>query len=225
VGRALARHLLPADAARRTHLAHEGTTVLDFSAPTTALGPALAGGRRPRSGRARVLAASAVLAVLAVGTTACTHQAGSAAVIGDQRITTQQVDDAVTGIQQGNPQLSQGDGLSRTVLFYLMIAPWVSSAAESKGVAVSDDEAKAVLSGTRDPDPDAVRVIRTFLALQKLQADPNALTQIQKDVVAAHPQVNPRYGHFDGKTMNVDDVTPNWLAAPKATPTQTAPAP
>lgn len=200
--------------------------MLDFSGPTTAHGPAAATGRRPRSRRARALVAGAVLAVLAVGATACSpHEPGSAAVVGDRQISNQQVDDAVTGIEKGNPQLSQTPDLARTVLFYLMIEPWVTTAAQQNGAGVSDDQAKAMLSATRNPDPEAVAVIRTFLALQKLSSNTQVLSQLQKDIVAEHPRVNPRYGQFNGKTMNVDDLTPNWLPKPKPTPTQTAPAP
>ena len=174
-----------------------------------------------RGGR-RVLGGTAALALSAiVALTACTPaQAGAAAVIGSRRISTTEVSQATQGIKQGNPQLAQGKGLHRTVLFFLVISPYVLQAAEQNGVAVSADTARQMLPNTPDPDPGSVRVLRTFVALQQLQqAGKNeALTQIQKDVTAAKPELNPRYGTFDVKQMAVVDAPPNWIV-PSAEPT------
>jgi peptidyl-prolyl cis-trans isomerase SurA len=173
-----------------------------------------------RSGR-RGLKAAAAAAVAAVALAACTPaQAGAAAVIGDRRISTSEVSQATQGIKQGNPQLAQGKGLDRTVLFFLVISPYVLSAAEQNGVGVSADTARQMLPNAQDPDPGAVRVLRTFVALQQLQqaGKNDALTQIQKDVTAAKPELNPRYGTFDVKQMAVVDAPPNWIV-PSAEPT------
>ena len=173
-----------------------------------------------RAGR-RGLRAAAAAALLALGLAACTpSQAGAAAVIGQRRISTQEVSDAVAGIKQGNPQLAQGTGLDRTVLFFLVISPYVLSAAESNGVGVSADTARQMLPKAENPDPGAVRVLRTFVALQRLQQEGknDALMQIQKDVTAAKPELNPRYGRFDVQQMAVVDAPPNWIV-PKAEPT------
>ncbi|MGN6610199.1 MAG: hypothetical protein ACTHLJ_00340 [Angustibacter sp.] len=173
-----------------------------------------------RAGR-RGFKAAAAAAVAAVALAACTPaQAGAAAVVGDRRISTNEVSQATQGIKQGNPQLAQGQGLDRTVLFFLVISPYVLSAAEQNGVGVSADTARQMLPNTPDPDPGAVRVLRTFVALQKLQeaGKNDALTQIQKDVTAAEPELNPRYGTFDVKQMAVVDAPPNWIA-PSAEPT------
>ena len=174
-----------------------------------------------RPSRRRGLTLAAAAAVLALGLAACSPaQAGAAAVVGQRRISTAEVSDAVTGIKQGNPQLAAGQGLDRTVLFFLVISPYVLSAAESNGVGVSDDTAKQMLPKTQDPDPGAVRVLRTFVALQRLQQEGknDALNQIQKDVTAAKPELNPRYGRFDVKQMAVVDAPPNWLV-PSSEPT------
>ncbi|KQX69348.1 hypothetical protein [Angustibacter sp. Root456] len=173
-----------------------------------------------RAGR-RGLKAAAAAAVAAVALAACTPgQAGAAAIVGDRRISTSEVSQAAQGIKQGNPQLAQGQGLERTVLFFLVISPYVLSAAEQNGVGVSADTAREMLPNVHDADPGAVRVLRTFVALQKLQqaGKNDALTQIQKDVAAAEPELNPRYGTFDVKQMAVVDAPPNWIA-PRAEPT------
>lgn len=174
----------------------------------------------PRSALAGIAAATA-LAVLVTGCSA--SQVGAAAVVDGRRITVQQVSDAVAGIQRGNPELSQSGGLDRTVLFFLVLSPWLLKAAEDNKVGVSEAEARALLPKTTSPDENAVRVLRTFLALQKLQqaGKTEALTQVQKDVTAARPELNPRYGTFDLKQMAIVDSPPNWLV-PRSTPTPTA---
>ncbi len=169
----------------------------------------------------RGLKAAAAAAVLALGLVACSPaQAGAAAVIGGRRISTSEVSDAVVGIKEGNPQLAEGTGLDRTVLFFLVISPYVLSAAEANGVGVSVDQARQMLPKAQEPDPGAVRVLRTFVALQRLQQEGknDALTQIQKDVTAAKPELNPRYGTFDVKQMAVVDAPPNWMV-PQSEPT------
>ena len=170
----------------------------------------------------RAAGAASAAAVLAVTLGACSPaQAGAAAVVGDRRITTAQVSDATTGIKQGNPQLAQGEGLDRTVLFFLVISPYVLSQAEANGVGVSEAEAKKLLPKTQDPDEGSVRVLQTYLALQKLQQQnkTEALTQIQKDVTAAKPELSPRFGTCDVKQMAVVDSAPNWIVpTPQSSP-------
>ncbi|GAB3592699.1 hypothetical protein GCM10027446_13770 [Angustibacter peucedani] len=170
------------------------------------------------------VAGVAAAAVLALALSACTPaQAGAAAVVDGRRITVDQVSAATTGIKTGNPDLAEGEGLDRTVLFFLVISPWVLRAAEENGVGVSTGEAEKLLTKTDDPDPGSVLVLRTYLALQKLQQGEKteALTQVQKDVTAAKPELNPRYGTFDLKQMAVVDAPPNWLV-PGSEPTATA---
>ena len=175
--------------------------------------------------RARSARAAVVLAVVAgVGLSACSPaKVGAAAIVGDQRITTAQVNTASDGIRTGNPQLAQGEGLERTVLFYLVIAPWVLPTAAANGQGVSKQEATKLLPDATDPDPDSILVLRTFIALQKMQqaglSEP--LAQVQKDVTAANPKLSPRYGTFDAKSMSIVDAPPNWVV-PKSEPTPTS---
>lgn len=196
----------------------EGTAVSETTRTSTTRRSAA----RRRAGIAGALAA----AVLAA--TACSPaQAGAAALVDGRRITVQQVSDATAGIKAGNPELAQGEGLERTVLFFLVISPWVLQAAQENGVGVSDSEARQLLTKTASPDPGAVKVLRTFLALQKLQQaqKTQALTAVQQAVVAAKPELNPRFGAFDPKQMAVVDVSPNWIV-PETNATATAtPAP
>ncbi len=196
----------------------EGTAVSDSTRTSSS---------RPSPAPRRAALAGTVVAGLLAVTACSAAQAGAAAVVDGRRITVQQVSDATSGIKAGNPQLAQGDGLDRTVLFFLVISPWVLQAAQDNGVGVSDSEARQLLTKTTSPDPGSVTVLRTFLALQKLQQaqKTEALTQVQKDVTAAKPELNPRFGTFDLKQMAVVDAPPNWIV-PGSAPTATAtPAP
>jgi hypothetical protein len=164
--------------------------------------------------RAVRTAAAGLVTALAVG--ACAPgESGAAAVVGDRRITTAQLSAAVAGIKRGNPQLGSNGGLDRSVLFFMIISPYVLRAAEVKGVGVSDAQAAKLLQRDADPDPGAVLVLRTYLALQALQGAKGTteLQQVQQDVAAAKPRLNPRYGRFDTKELTVVSDTPNWLAA------------
>jgi hypothetical protein len=163
---------------------------------------------------------AATLAVVVAGSGCSPREAGAAAVVGDRRITTDQLSAAVASIKVGNPQIGQTPGLDRTVLFFLIISPYVIRTAEQAGVGVSDGQAERLLPRDSTPDPNAVRVLRTYLALQRLQDPKTAarLGEVQRQVVAARPRLNPRYGRFDVRGMTVVDAPPNWLAA-SATPT------
>lgn len=166
--------------------------------------------------RGRGLRATAVAAtlVVAAGVSACSpREAGAAAVLDNRRVSLSQVTQAVQGIKVGNPELAQGEGLDRTVLFFLVLAPYVLSEAQQAGVGASEDEARALLPKAPDPDPNAVRVLRTFLALQKLQqaGKTDALGRIQADLKSSGVRLNPRFGRLDTSTLQIVDRTPNWL--------------
>lgn len=169
----------------------------------------------------RVPAASAIAVLtVAVALAGCASaQPGAAALVGDRRISTQQVTDASQGLRAGNPELAQGGDLDRTVLFFLVISPYVLEAAQGNGAGVSPDEARALLPKAQDPDPGAVRVLQTFLALQKLQqsGSTEVLTTLQQQVAAAKPRLNPRYGTFQAGQMAVVDTVPNWIVPRPAT--------
>ena len=179
----------------------------------------------PRRTRAGAVAA---VAAVALALTACSpREAGAAAVYGDERITTDQVTQAVQGIKQGNPEIAQSPGLEQTVLFYLLVAPFLLPAAERAGAGVSDSEAASqLLPRATNPDPQALRVLRTFLALQKLQqggATP-VLQQVQRQIQDAGVRVNPRFGRLDSSRLEIVQRQPNWLVrTPAPTASETTP--
>ena len=185
--------------------------------------------RRTSSGRGARAGAVAAVAAVALALGACSpREAGAAAVYGDQRITTEQLSDAVQGIRQGNPDIAQSPGLEQTVLFYLVVAPFLLPKAEAAGAGVSDDEAATqLLPKATDPDPQSLRVLRTFLALQKLQqgGGTQVLQQVQQQVQAANVRINPRFGRLDTSQLEIVARQPNWLVRPPATPAAGATTP
>lgn len=188
----------------------------------TATGPS-ARPRRTASGRGTRAGAVAAVAAVALALGACSpRETGAAAVYDDQRITTEQLSDAVQGIRQGNPDIAQSPGLEQTVLFYLVVAPFLLPKAEAAGAGVSDDEAATqLLPKATNPDPQSLRVLRTFLALQKLQqgGGTQVLQQVQQEIQASNVRINPRFGRLDSSQLEIVARQPNWLVR-----TPTAPA-
>jgi hypothetical protein len=170
----------------------------------------------------RAAAAAGVGAMaLSVVLGACSPaEPGAAAVLGNERITTAQVNEAVEGIKKGNPDIAQSEGLDQTVLFYLMVAPYLLPRAEQVGAGVSDTEAAGQLPKATDPNPESLRVLRTFLALQKLQqgGQTAVLQQVQQQIRTAKARINPRFGRLDLGRLEIVQRQPNWLVARPSTP-------
>lgn len=170
----------------------------------------------PRAGLpSRGVRAAAVAGVAALALAACApDEPGAAAIVNGERITTVQVSQAAQGIRRGNPDIAQGQDLDQTVLFYLLVAPFLLPRAQQAGAGVSPSEAAAQLPRTSDPDPQSVRVLQTVLALQKLQqrgAGP-VLQQVQQQIRSARIRVNPRFGRLDTTQLQLVPGQPNWLA-------------
>jgi hypothetical protein len=176
---------------------------------------------RPRLRRLRPsLRRPGLLLAGALALSACSvGQPGVAAQIGQREISTEQLAHAVAGIKAGSPELAKSEGLDRTVLTFLLVSPYIMKAGEQAKVMVSPDEAKKLLPKAASPDPDAVLVLQTFLIFQKLQSDPQgtALRQVQKDLVAGQPKINPRFGEFDLQQGAIVNPAPNWLVPKPAT--------
>ena len=171
-------------------------------------------------GRLRLVTVAGAVA-LAAG--ACTPgEAGAAAVVGDRRITTEQLQGALKGLRTGNPEFAQVEQLDRLVLFNLIAAPYLIEAADAAGLGVAPSEAQAALPMTPDADPEAVRALQAQIALNKLnQAQKGeALAAVGARLRGAGVRVSPRYGRFDSTTLAVVQGQPNWLV-PRAEPAPT----
>ncbi len=171
------------------------------------------------------LVAAAVLAV-ALTTAACSpRETGAAAVVGDRRVSTQELQDALAGLKAGNPQFAEVAQLDRLVLFDLIAEPYLVKAAQTAGLGVSDSEAQAALPGTPQADPAAVRALRGQIALNKLNQaqSTEALDAVAATLRSEGVKVSPRYGRFDSQSLSVVDAAPNWLPTPTPSPSATAP--
>lgn len=191
-----------------------------------------------RGPRASALAAAA--AVLALVAACGVPEAGAAAVVGDRRISESELQQATAEVQSIVPP---EESITRqTVLGWLITEPYMSAAARTSGIGVSENDVKQVFSssgfksadGSSAPSEPALRAVRSIVALQKIAGQGSPLGQEQKaqvlgkisaDLKAADVRVNPRYGTFDptfspenGQVFSVTaGPDANWLV-PSASP-------
>ena len=165
------------------------------------------------------LVAAVVAGVLAVAGCA---SAESAAIVNGDRITEQELQEAVEQLNTAAPGANHDNG---TALTLLLRAPFTTPVAEKAGKGLSDSQVIAALR-TDKLNPAAIDIVRTSDAFNP--QNPSVLTQEEQlqvlhDMQRADISVNPRYGRFDPKTFAVGRPTLNWV---KTTPTtqQTQPA-
>jgi hypothetical protein len=187
------------------------------------------GSRRTRlstrsSGAAVVLAASLTLAPL-LG--ACGTQAGAAAVVGDRRITVEELQTATAEVRTivGDPsQVNQ-----ELVLGWLIAHPYVEQVAAEQNKGVSPQDAEAFFTrakftnaqGGATPSEASVQAVQTAYALSLLtgqnsstpESAKQATDEVLADLKAAHVEVNPRYGTFDYRW---DDQTQSFTLSPRS---------
>ena len=172
------------------------------------------------------LVAAAGLALAACGPTL----SGSAAVVGEQRLTDSELAETTTQLteQLGIPESAQ---VSQAVLSRWIVAELVDEMASRKGVAVAQEveraggqealEQGALQAGVL---PDAIpEVVRTTLLVEALSKgtitgdDPTGqtglLTQIQQLSDEISPQVSPRFGTWDPAQLSVGAL-PDDLSTP-----------
>lgn len=170
----------------------------------------------------------AAVAGALVLTAACSpEEAGAAAVVGDRRITNEQLQSAVTDLREGSPDAAQVPQLDRLVLFAIIAEPYVLPAARAEGLGVAPAEAEAALPRGESPGPDAVRALQSLIALNKLEQGQKqeALSAVATQLRDAGVRVSPRFGRFDPQAMTIVDAQPNWLVPAPKTPPTGAPGP
>jgi hypothetical protein len=169
---------------------------------------------------ARTAVPAALVLGAALALTACgPQQAGAAAIVGDRVISDQDVQTAAQetnkAVEGLNTKLSSSD-----TLVSLILAPYVLDAAARDGHGVSDSQARQVLSKLANPSPATLDFVKTQIAIQNLTAadQQSILDKLAKEKIT----VNPRYGTFDAKKLQLDRTTePNWIKARPATATPT----
>jgi hypothetical protein len=171
----------------------------------------------------RVLRAS-VVAVVASGVLAVAgcSTADSAAVVNGERISEQELQEAVQQLNKAAPQANLDNA---TALTLLLRAPFTTPVADKAGKGLSNSQVTAALK-TNELNQAAIDIVRTSDAFNT--ANPAVLSQEEQNQILREMQrakitVNPRYGRYNQKTFALDATSPNWIKAgsnPAPTPSQ-----
>lgn len=178
--------------------------------------------------------------------------AGSAAVVGDARLTDQQLSQTVSTLTE-RLGIPESDQVSQAVLSRWMVAQMVDELAAQKGIAVTKGEVDQTIADESEraggqeafesgalqagvlPE-DIPGAVRTSLLIDKLTQttitgdDPTGqtglITAVQQLSEELDPQVSPRFGTWDAEQLTVGAL-PDDLSTPVVeTPTaQLQPAP
>ncbi len=181
-----------------------------------------------------------VVVAVGVAVSACGPTlSGSAAVVGEQRLTDSELAETTTALteQLGIPESAQ---VSQAVLSRWIVAELVDEMASRKGVAVTKGDVDAAVAQEVERAggqealeqgalqagvlPDAIpEVVRTTLLVEALSKgtitgdDPTGqtglLTQIQQLSDEISPQVSPRFGTWDPAQLSVGAL-PDDLSTP-----------
>ena len=201
-------------------------------------------GRHPR----RTLVAVALLAA-ALALTACSGQeAGSAATLGDSRITEQDLTSSVQAVltAQGKPVDTADAELTNQTLGRLIIVNLANLLSEQKGIVVSQGEIDAQLGAylaqygdqtamnaafaAQGLAPDQLQsIVRVNLQAQKLgvQLAPDATPDEQGQAVLKaltdlstklNVTASPRFGTWDNKTLRLGPPPNDLSVEPSAAP-------
>ncbi len=201
-----------------------------MSAPSAPTGAAPVASARPAARRRRRTgAATAGVAILVATLLAgCTGRPGAAAIVDGRAISVADVQQATTELQPYFQSVDQG-----TVLMLLIGAPTIESIAASAGLAVSDQQAVALLdsaatsAGAKTPptfSTPAIEVIKFSLAQKAIEGAANsaALVKLVNDkLLALHADVSPRYGTLDLTQGTITPISYDWIVKPAAAPTPT----
>lgn len=198
--------------------------------------------RGPRfRGRVAVAVLAAAVATTPLLAGCGTTQAGAAAIVGDHRITVDEVQTAteqLKGLVQDPTQITQ-----ELVLGWLIANPYAVQVASEHGKGVSRADALTFFqqahftnsAGGSTPSESAISAVQSAYALQLLaggQTDPTtakkAVDEILADLKNAKVRVNPRYGTFDyvwneqTQSFTLSPRKDAWLATPSPSAVQPA---
>ena len=163
-----------------------------------------------------------VVGVLAVSGCAT---ADTALVVDDERISSQELQEAVSQLNTAAPGANLDNA---TALTLLLRARFTQRVADSAGKGLSDSQVLAALK-TDKLNAAAIDIVRTSDAFNP--QNPSVLSQAEQGQVLTELEkaditLNPRYGRLDRKNWSVGPGTPNWIKEqPAPTETTTAPTP
>jgi len=172
-----------------------------------------------------LLVATGVVALMA----GCgTPTAGSAAVVGNRRISVSEVQAATVDAQAFvGPQVPV---TQRQVLYLLAAADYIFPLADRFQVGVSADDARTAMAAAvphaSDAGVEVIRANQALLSVRQLGSQQQALADqlITQSLLADHFTVNPRYGTFNAALGRVVPFQPDWQVA-AASPTVKTPTP
>ena len=160
--------------------------------------------------RARASKAAVLLAVCGLGLGACSAHPGTAAIVGDMRISEAEV--SLTS-QQLSGLLGQDVDASQ-LLPTLNQNLAIGKLAEKNGITVSDQEVtdslaemgqEVVQRGGKstpitNPSPLLKTIIKNSIAQQKLRSSAQANAELADTIQTTKVEINPRYGTLDAKS-------------------------
>ena len=161
-----------------------------------------------------------VVGVLAVSGCAT---ADTALVVDDERISSQELQEAVTQLNTAAPGANLDNA---TALTLLLRARFTQRVADGAGKGLSDSQVLAALK-TDELNAAAIDIVRTSDAFNP--QNPSVLSQAEQgqvlaDLEKAKITLNPRYGRLDRKNFSVGAAIPNWIKEQPA-PTESPAAP
>ncbi|MEO6411692.1 MAG: hypothetical protein ABIO48_03820 [Pedococcus sp.] len=149
--------------------------------------------------------------------------ADTALVVNDERISSQELQEAVSQLNTAAPGANLDNATALTLLLRARITQRV---ADSVGKGLSDSQVLAALK-TDELNAAAIDIVRTSDAFNP--QNPSVLSQAEQGEVLAGLEkaditLNPRYGRLDRKNFSVGAAIPNWIKE-QPTPTESPAAP
>ena len=168
-----------------------------------------------------------IVTAVAVGVLAVSGcaTADTALVVNDERISSRQLQEAVSQLNTAAPGANLDNA---TALTLLLRAPFTRRVADSSGKGLSDSQVLAALK-TDKLNAAAIDIVRTSDAFNP--QNPAVLTQAEQvqvlqDLEKADITLNPRFGRLDRKNFSVGAAKPNWIKEqPGAPETPATPIP
>ncbi|AKT50187.1 hypothetical protein ADJ73_00530 [Arsenicicoccus sp. oral taxon 190] len=160
-----------------------------------------------------MLTGTMVVVVAATGLlSACDERAESraAAIVDGQTILESDVQKATREFNTGSSQATQPVQPSNVVSL-LTYGHFVLPAMQQAGKGISDDMAKKYLDKIDDPSPATLAFVKSAVALNNM--DDATRTKVAEELRGASIKLNPRYGTFDPKALEIKPEARNWLVA------------
>lgn len=161
----------------------------------------------------RLSAAAAALAA-ATALSGCGTNGATAAEYKGEKVTTEQVQEAVRDITTEQPQ-SQFDPTSAAV--FMVLGSDLDALARKYGVYTSPETAKAAFKKVSRPSEAAIRSVQGSFNFTALRDSAQANPALQKLVKDASVKLNPRYGTWVKGQGPVENQS-NWIKDISAQP-------